>query len=315
MKLKECVKDAQKIMIAGHVAPDGDCVGSAIAVYRYLKKHCPEKEVIAYLESLPEVYEFLDPDRTIITNVVPTEAQDLFIVVDASSHDRLGDALSCFKEAKSTIVVDHHVSNIGYGKVNIIEPDASSACEVIAKLMDEKEIDKDIAEALYTGMITDSGGFRYESVCRETMEIAGMLMSKGIDHSWISDRCLSGRTYIQAQLLGRALLESMLMMDGKCIITTVTQNMLSLYGAKEEDTEGIVEQLRVTRGVEVAVFIRETGDQQYKVSLRSNRYADVSKIATYYEGGGHKKAAGFSMRGDLHDVINNIMNQISLQIQ
>jgi phosphoesterase RecJ-like protein len=104
-------------------------------------------------------------------------------------------------------------------------------------------------------------------------------------------------------------------MDGKCIVTTVTKSMLDMYETEEEDTEGIVDQLRVTRGVEVAVFIRERAEQEYKVSLRSNNYVDVSKIADYFEGGGHIRAAGFTMRGSLHDVINNITEQISLQIK
>ncbi|MCR5587179.1 MAG: bifunctional oligoribonuclease/PAP phosphatase NrnA [Lachnospiraceae bacterium] len=313
-ELKEYVKDAQNIVVAGHVAPDGDCVGSVIAIYRYIRKLFPEKKVTAYLENLPAVYDFLDPDNSIISNELDNDEVDLFIAADTSSIDRLGIVGEVFKKAKSTMVIDHHVSNHGYGQVNIIETPLSSACELIATLMAEEDIDKDIASAIYTGMVTDSGGFRFSATSRKTMNIAGMLMEKGIDHAFIMDRCMYSRTYNQAQLLGRALLESMLVMDGKCIITTVTKKMMDIYECLEEDTEGIVDQLRVTRGVEVAVFLRERGEQEYKVSLRSNSYIDVSRVAEYFDGGGHIRAAGFTMRGSIHDIVNNIMEQINLQM-
>ncbi len=313
-ELKEYVKNADDIVIAGHVAPDGDCVGAVIAVYRYIHKLFPEKRLTPYLENTPKVYDYLDPDKSIIKSEIPEEI-GMIIALDSSSVDRLGEVANEFRKKKATLVIDHHVSNIGFGDINIVDKEAGSACEVIAHMMSDDDIDVKIAEALYTGMVTDSGGFRYPATSKDTMNLAGRLMEKGIDFSWIMDRCMYSRTYHQAQLLGRALLESILIMDGKCIVTTVTKSMLDMYETEEEDTEGIVDQLRVTRGVEVAVFIRERAEQEYKVSLRSNNYVDVSKIADYFEGGGHIRAAGFTMRGSLHDVINNITEQISLQIK
>ena len=128
------------------------------------------------------------------------------------------------------------------------------------------------------------------------------------------DRCFYQRTYTQTQLLGRTLLTSMLLMDGKCIVATITKRMMEFYGASLEDVEGIIEQLRITKGVEVAILLYETEKQEYKVSLRSNKYIDVSKIAKYFGGGGHIKAAGFTMRGSAYDVINNITEHIEMQL-
>lgn len=313
--IKELVNNKESVVIAGHLRPDGDCVGACTAVYRYIRKCCPESEVHVYLSVLPKVFSYLKDVDSIFETVLPDIRPDVFIAVDTSSPDRLGEAEKIFHNCGRTVVIDHHVSNAGYGAQNFVVPDASSACEVIFDMMDPDLIDKDIADALYTGIVTDTGGFRYTATSRHTMEAAGVLMDKGIDHAAIMDRNLHSRTYVQAQILGRVLTESMLVLDKKCIIATVTQEMMNLYGAKTEDLEGVVDELRITDGVECAVLVQQTGDQEYKISMRSNTYVDVNKIAVYFEGGGHVMAAGCTMRGSLHDVINNIMAQVELQLK
>ncbi|MEE3392682.1 MAG: bifunctional oligoribonuclease/PAP phosphatase NrnA [Lachnospiraceae bacterium] len=313
-EIKDLAKDYQNILIAGHLRPDGDCVGACISVLRYLRNIYPEKNIYAYLEAFPNVYSYLDPERKLIGNSLPSWDPDLFIAVDTSSPDRLGDAEEKFHHADKTLVIDHHVSNAGYGAVNYIEPDASSACEVIYGLMD-RDIDIPTAEAVYTGIVTDSGGFRYSATSKKTMKIAGELMERGINFSKIMDECFYKRTFAQAQLLGRTLLESMLIMDGKCIVAAITMDMMELYGTRTEDIEGIVDQLRITRGVETAILLHETAPSHYKVSMRSNDYIDVSRIAVYFNGGGHVRAAGFEMDGEIHDVVNSVTAQIQLQMQ
>ncbi len=181
--------------------------------------------------------------------------------------------------------------------------------------MAEEDIDTRIAEALYIGIIFDSGVFRYSNTSKHTMEVAGALMQKGIPFWKYIDEYFYQRTYTQTQLLGRTLLGSMLILDGRCIVATITRRMMEFYEAETEDIDGIVDQLRITKGVEVAILLHEIGEQEYKVSLRSNQYVDVSKVAVYFSGGGHKKASGFTMRGSLHDVINNITPHIELQLQ
>lgn len=313
--LREIAQGAKTILIAGHLRPDGDCVGAAVAAYLYLKKIYPEAQISAYVEKVPEVYRFLDPEHSIFVEKLPEGPVDLFLSLDSSSKDRLGEAERLFDTAGRTACIDHHVSNLGYARENFVEAGSSSACEVLYGLMEEELIDNRIAEAIYIGIIMDTGVFRYSNTSKKTMEIAGSLMEKGVPFWKYIDECFYQRTYTQTQLLGRTLLTSMRLMEGRVIVATVTRRMLEFYGAQTEDIEGIIDQLRVTKGVEVALLLQEIDDQQYKVSMRSNTFVDVSKIAVYFGGGGHVKAAGCTMRGSLHDVVNNITEHIEFQME
>ncbi|MBC8562920.1 DHH family phosphoesterase [Jutongia huaianensis] len=313
--LREIAQGAKTILIAGHLRPDGDCVGAAAAAYLYLKKIYPEAQISAYVEKVPEVYRFLDPEHSIFVEKLPEGPVDLFLSLDSSTKDRLGEAERLFDTAGRTACIDHHVSNLGYARENFVEAGSSSACEVLYELMEEELIDTRIAEAIYIGIIMDTGVFRYSNTSKKTMEIAGSLMEKGVPFWKYIDECFYQRTYTQTQLLGRTLLTSMRLMDGRVIVATVTRRMLEFYGAQTEDIEGIIDQLRVTKGVEVALLLQEIDDQQYKVSMRSNTFVDVSKIAVYFGGGGHVKAAGCTMRGSLHDVVNNITEHIEFQME
>lgn len=313
--LREIAQGAKTILIAGHLRPDGDCVGAAAAAYLYLKKIYPEAQISAYVEKVPEVYRFLDLEHSIFVEKLPEGPVDLFLSLDSSSKDRLGEAERLFDTAGRTACIDHHVSNLGYARENFVEAGSSSACEVLYGLMEEELIDTRIAEAIYIGIIMDTGVFRYSNTSKKTMEIAGSLMEKGVPFWKYIDECFYQRTYTQTQLLGRTLLTSMRLMEGRVIVATVTRRMLEFYGAQTEDIEGIIDQLRVTKGVEVALLLQEIDDQQYKVSMRSNTFVDVSKIAVYFGGGGHVKAAGCTMRGSLHDVVNNITEHIEFQME
>ena len=139
-------------------------------------------------------------------------------------------------------------------------------------------------------------------------------MEKGIPFTSIIDNTFYTKTYVQNQILGRALLESVLFFDEKCIFSVVTQREMDFYNISYKDLDGIVEQLRITKGVECAIFMYETGEMEFKVSMRSNEIVDVSAIATYFGGGGHIRAAGFNMKGTLYDVINNISEQLAKQL-
>ena len=308
--LRQMISQAGQIMVAGHIRPDGDCVGSCVAVYHYIRHVFPEKTVDVYLETLPERYECLDPEHRIIRKEIRQKPYDLFLVVDSSSPDRLGEAEQAFRQAKHSICVDHHVSNLQYAEVNYVVPDSSSTCEVLYELMPEEASMPEIAAALYVGIICDSGVFRYSNTSARTMEIAGQLIQTGIPFWDLIDRCVSERSFVQTQLLGQALLDSRLLLHGKCIVTVITKSMMEQFRAKTEDVEGIVEQLRVTRGVEAAVLLHETGKRQYKVSMRSGDQIDVSRIAVAYGGGGHQKAAGFQGNGTAEEIIESLCRQL-----
>ena len=311
--LIELTKDANDIAIAGHLRPDGDCVGACVATWRYLKNACPHKEIRVYLETLPEVFSFLDPKGEILSNH-PMEGQvDLFIALDSSSTDRLGEAKKSFEAARKTICIDHHVSNLNYADENFIEPDASSTCEVLFEMMKTEEIDISVASALYIGMIFDSGVFRYSSTSRHTMEVAGILMEKGIPFWEYIDQCFYERSYSKTKLLGETLQKSTLIMDERGIVSTITQDMMEKYGTKTEDIDGIIDELRITKGTDIAILFHELKTDTYKVSMRSNEKIDVSIIALHFGGGGHKKAAGCTVEGTYQELLAAIIEQIKLQ--
>ena len=182
------------------------------------------------------------------------------------------------------------------------------------KLWDPDKVDLAVATAVYTGMIHDTGVFQYSSTSPETMRIAGELMKTGIPFSRIIDESFYQKTYIQNQVMGRVLAESILLQNGTCIIGYLRKKDMDFYGVTGSDLDGIVSQLRLTRGVEVAIFIYELETQSFKVSLRSNGRVDVSKVAVFFGGGGHTRAAGCDLQGSMYDVINNITAEIEKQL-
>ena len=197
----------------------------------------------------------------------------------------------------------------------MVKPDVSSASEVLFGLLDEEKVSKQAAEAIYMGMAHDTGVFKFSSATPETMRIAAKLMEKGIDFTRIIDETFYRKSYVQNQILGRCLMESIMLLNGKCIIGCIRKRDMEFYGVEPKDLDGIVDQLRITKGVEVAVFLYEVKTQEFKVSMRSNGPVDVNMVASYFSGGGHVKAAGCTMQGSVYDVINNLTGHIEKQIK
>ena len=311
--IAEVLEGVKTVGIGGHIRPDGDCVGSCMALYLYIRTYFPDIDVTVYLDHPKPIFGHIE-----CIDEIKTEADDrvfdLFITCDVSARDRLALAGDLFEKAKKTVCIDHHVSNPGFADVNHVHGEISSASEVLYKLLDKEKINLDIATAIYTGMIHDTGVFQYSSTSPDTMRIAGDLMEKGVDFSNIIDESFYQKSYIQNQVMGRVLAESIMLLDGKCIVGYMKLRDMDFYGVKPSDLDGIVSQLRLTKGVEVAMFIYEHESQVFKVSLRSNGSVDVSKIASYFGGGGHVKAAGCDLAGSMYDVINNISEQIEKQL-
>lgn len=303
------VSKAKKIAICGHVRPDGDCVGSCMALYLYIRKVYPEKEVYVYMENIPEVFGYICDAYDVITDYIDSNP-DVFISLDCSDSERLGNALCMFNKTPDTINIDHHISNLSFAKINHFVPDSSSTCEVLYELLDDKYIDTEIATALYTGIIHDSGIFQYSNTSKRTMEIGGRLIDKGVKHDIIIDESFYKKSYTQNLLMARCVLDSKLYLDDTCIVSVATKQIMDEYGADSSDLEGIVNQLRITRGTDCAVFIYEVNDNEYKVSLRANNDMDVSQVALMYGGGGHIKAAGCTMTGTSKEIISKLINSI-----
>lgn len=309
----DLVKDAENIAIAGHVNPDGDCTGSTLAMYNYLKH--TGKTIDVYLEPIGREFRDL-PGADSIKNEVEDKVYDVFFMMDLGDTDRIGVASKLFETAKKTICIDHHITSKGVADENFILPTLSSTCEIVFEMMDVELITKDVATCLYTGIIHDTGVFHHSCTSKRTMEIAGELMAKGIDFAGIIDHNFYSRTYKQNQVLGRCLMESLILWEGVGIVSYVTQKELDFYMVDNGDLGGIIDQLRLTEGVKVAIFIHEKEPHTYKVSMRSTvPDIDVSNVAAFFGGGGHKMAAGCTIpSGKVHDVINNITKQLQFQL-
>lgn len=314
-KILEELKDAKTIGIVGHVRPDGDCIGSCMALSLYLKHNLPKDRIVdVYLEPIPSKFLLWEEAALVKQTNENNIIYDYFIALDAGSKERLGFAEVYFDEAKTKVNIDHHISNTGFGEINRIVDNASSTCEVLFDLFDEDKIDSEVAKALYLGLIHDTGVFKHSNTTEKTMNMAGKLIAKGVPFSKMIDETFYQKDYVQNRILGKSLLESILVLDGKCIVSSLSKDVLSSYGATPADLDGIIDQLRITKGVEVAVFLYETGHQEFKVSMRANGDVNVSKIAVLFGGGGHIKAAGCTMKGSVSDITNQLTNLIDEQL-
>ena len=318
-KLSAIVKDKRHIGISGHVRPDGDCVSSCIALYLYLKKLEPEAVIEINLEQPSDKFSYLKGFDDIKTDFKVRGKYDVYFALDMSTPDRLGAASEYFLGATETVVIDHHVSNDGnFGDYIAIEPNASSTCELLYGLMafDKKKcIDVDIAAALYTGIIHDSGVLQYSCTTEKTLFVVGELLVYGFDSAKIIQESFYEKTYVQNLLMGRALLESVVFMNGYGICSTVDRKLLDFYNADSKDLDGIVNQLLNTKGVHFSLLLTEIDTLSYKVSMRSDEAVDLAVIAKALGGGGHARAAGVTLNGTKYDVINIISEHIEKQLR
>ncbi len=318
MNIREICKDAERIGISGHIRPDGDCAGSCLGLSLYLKKLFPEKEVKVFLEKPADIFSCIKGFSEIVVleeGMPKVEPFNVYFALDARK-DRLGAAEKFFEEAETTVNIDHHVSNAeGCGTYNYVYPEASSTCELVYELVEEEMLDADIAAALYIGIVHDTGVFRYSCTSPKTMQAAAKLIGTGIDFPKLIEETFYEKTYVQNQIMGRALLESMLIMDGRCIVSYIDKKTMDFYQVTSKDFEGIVSQIKLTKGTDCAVFMYEIRTLEYKVSLRSTDKVNVAKVAEMFGGGGHVRAAGCTMNGTFHDVINNLTVHIEEQLE
>ncbi len=310
--LKEC-QGAKRIGITGHVRPDGDCVGSCLALAQYVQKGCPQAQVSVHLETPPPVFSYLKGYDQIDSTFAEQEAFDVFFVVDTTP-ERIGDACLYYEQAKKTINIDHHLTNKGIANVNLVCPNMGACCEVLFDIMEKQYLDADIALCLYTGIIHDTGVCQYSNTTPATMRRMADLMEFGFDFPKVILESFYQKTYVQSQIMGRALMESIRFMDGKCIVGMIDRKTMEFYNVTPKDFDGIVNQLRNIKGISCAIFMYETDLLEFKVSLRTDEKVDASKVASYFGGGGHMRAAGCTMKGTFHDCVNNLSLHIEEQL-
>ncbi|MBS6727762.1 MAG: bifunctional oligoribonuclease/PAP phosphatase NrnA [Lachnospiraceae bacterium oral taxon 082] len=301
-KLLELIENAKNIAITGHVSPDGDCTGSTLALYNYITENFEGKQVRVCLEKPSKKFSYMNGFDLISED--PFSEADLLVSLDASDRERLGSRGVMLDTAKESICIDHHVTNTNFAKFNIVEDFRSSTCELLYTLLDYDKISVNTAVCLYTGIVHDSGVFKYQSTTRQTMEIAGALIDKGFDFTKIIDDTYFKKDFNATKLLGLVLTNAKLIFDGKCCYGLLDYDTWTSYIDDKKKMDGIIDNLRNIDGVEIALFMYETAKDEHKVSLRSIN-ANVSSIAAALGGGGHMRAAGATVHGKADELLEN----------
>lgn len=314
--MKEFIQQIQKaknIGITGHIHPDGDCIGSCLGLKQYILDQYPEKTIDVYLEPIGNEFYFLNGSDQILSQD-SGQTYDLFFVLDCSSTDRFEPFQKMVETAKYVICIDHHISNHGLGDYCKVDPTASATCEVLCQIFSMDKVSKKCAQCLYTGIVHDTGVFKHSNTTKQTMIYAGELLEKGVESSKIIDETFYQKTYIQNRILGQALINSFLCCHDQVIYSSISKEELEYFEATSADLNGIIDQLRVTKGTEVAVFLYPQKEGSLKVSMRSNEKVDVAKIAEQFGGGGHIRAAGCTIFGSFDDTKQKIIEKIEEQL-
>ena len=310
----EEIKKAKSIVILTHENPDGDAVGSSLAMYLAIKKL--DKDVDIIIPEFSRCFKFL-PSANEIKKEITDKKYDLAISLDCADFKRLvGNEL--FEKATSKVVIDHHSSNNMYGDYNFVNPVAPACCEILVGMFEYLgiEISIEIGTCILTGIITDTGGFRYSGVTAETFEFTAELLRKGVNVSEVYKRVLETKTMANFELNKKISDRMEFFENGKVAFTYITLDDEESVGAEPGDHEGLVEVGRDIEGVEVSVFLRENKDRTgYKVSLRSNDYVNVSDVCFMFGGGGHLRAAGCMILGELEQVKSKILNEVKKVIK
>lgn len=312
-EIRSAIEKSTRVAVTGHINPDGDAVGAAIGLALSLSS--AGKEVKVYLEDFPETYSVI-PGLDKIDNEGFSEFKpDLFIAVDCAEIKRLEPVRGLFKECPVNINIDHHATNTYFGRLNYVESDASSASEIIFKLLDGfLPIPKDAATALYAGIVYDSGGFRHNSTTPLTMKIAAELMDYGFDFSGIYNALLYTRSSLETKLLGIAIEHMSMLFGAKVAISYITYDELTKFGASSRDVSEISGFLKTIAGTDVTIFIHEKSSNECKVSIRTGNKINATKIVLPFDGGGHERASGCTIKGTFETAMTLILAEVSREM-
>lgn len=302
------INQSKSVMIVTHTDPDGDAIGSMLAVYFALKGMNKKAEMYCR-DEVPEIYKFL-PGSGKIKNKLNGGKFDVAIAVDCGDSKRVDDGMDLKKMAATVINIDHHPDNTKFGDINLIEK-ISSVSEILFGLLKNMKvrITRDIASCLYAGIMTDTGNFRYDYTTAETLRIAASLAEAGAEISRIAMAVYETKTLSSVRILGAAMYRLETSESGNVAWTVLPKQLMDSLGAKSEDLTGLVDQIRSVKGVEVAVLFREE-DDGIKVNFRSKFKVNVSEIAKDLGGGGHIRASGAILQGTLDDVKQKVLAEV-----
>lgn len=299
---------AKKVGIFTHVSPDGDAIGSCLSAYLGLLQL--KKEVVVVMDEVSSCFRFL-PHFEDIRSEVDCDF-DVTIALDCATRARLYDPNQSFDMGEHSIAIDHHISNTYFADFNYVEESSPATCKTLIKIFKRLGITltKEIGECLMAGIITDTGGFRYDTVDSETFEFASMMLGLGVNISDIYYRTFDLKSKSQFELATLATSRIKFYFQDRVALTYITQADFKKVNARVGDHEGIVNVGRNVNGVEVSVFLREISLNCYRVSLRSNHYVNVSEVASRFDGGGHFRAAGCDIHDSLDVVIKKLLEEI-----
>lgn len=309
----DILKGPRSWIVASHLTPDGDTLGSAIAMAHLLRAlggtviHvCPDP--------VPSRYAFLPGTDAVLTTLPDDLGAHGLVTCDAAELSRFGDWAEPFAAMPLRINVDHHVSNPGFGTLNLVLTDCAATGEVVYHLFEHFEVPVplDAAQALYVAIVTDTGGFAYEATSTESHRIAGELLSIGVSPSEMTEQLFDQVPLSELKIKALAMSGMQLSDGGRIAWTIVTQAMLDACGAHESQLDGLTEQLRSLQGVDVAFSLRET-PRGLKLSLRGKR-SDVNQVAARFGGGGHRRAAGATVPGPLETAASRVLDAIRAEL-
>jgi len=309
--VKQAIKKFSRFLIASHINPEGDSIGSQIAM-AYLLKKLGKEAVILNDGPVPNLLQFLKGTEHVLKEMPHNFDYQAVIILDCPDLTRIGRVSEYIKKESVIINIDHHISNINFGDFNWVDPETSSAGEMVYGLFKafKARIDPDEAVVLYTAIMTDTGSFRYSNTSSKTHRIAAELIDIGVKPYEMYTRIYETSSVQDTNLLGEALQTMKLTEDRKIAWLWVTKEMLKKTRASLEGTEGIINFARSIDGVEIAILFRETGtENRVKVSFRSKGKVDVNKLASAFGGGGHPTASGCTVFGKIEDVEKKVIDK------
>ncbi len=310
------IAQSKRVLIASHTNPDGDAIGSLLATGLFLAAR--GKETTLFNESaIPAVYRFLGAVDRVVNRLEKGCAFDTAVVLDCGDLHRVGRAAPVIEDIPVVINIDHHITNTRFGNFHLIDPEACATAEIIFYLMTAMKapVTLEIANAIYTGILTDTGSFRFSNTNRNAFKICEQMVALGVDPYRIAQQVYGTYSLGRIKLLNLALDSIEVSPNGKLSMMAVTQQMLRETQARPEDTDGLINYAKGIKDVKVAVLIEEMAHDgrnpeapiPYHVSLRSNGSVDVAAIAAAFGGGGHSSAAGFSIEATLPEIKSKLL--------
>ncbi len=303
---------AESLVLACHIGPDGDALGSMVGLGLAAVK--AGKKVVASFGTpfvIPEAYRFLSTDLVVPPSQVPEEP-DVMVTFDAGSADRLGELEKVARAAKTLVVIDHHVTNAGFGHINLIDPDAAATAEMVVDLLDSLgwPIDVEVASALLTGLVTDTGRFQYSNTTPRTLRAAARMVEAGARPEVIGQHVYEETPFGYLHAAGAVLSRAQLDVERRFVWAVLTVADLRAAGISPSETDPLIDAIRVAQESDVALLVKEMDVDRMKGSLRSRGRVDVGAIAVALGGGGHHNAAGFTFKGTAEAAVEAVRSRL-----